>query len=281
MELKELFPDISSGPAPMPDDTWISVEDKGLFYHFPKNDLTERERLLLEMISEKRDSVSRSHSPWEHYLLDGKGHMPDQLETYQFLYINHQDILSEELIDLLKTILTSVQTLVRISQTRTAFLLLPQDGLDDFQLVKDILPTVESDFGIALSAFMGNQWTLGRTEQLRPFFEEENTLFSAYLSQKGDRKLISFSELMLWSLLVNIKLTSIQEHFNQIFLQNKEVSDMVTALWQCQGNLVQTAHKLFIHRNSLQYKLDKLSAQSGLNLKNLDDLAFAHLFLLN
>ncbi|MEW6856032.1 helix-turn-helix domain-containing protein [Streptococcus iniae] len=44
--------------------------------------------------------------------------------------------------------------------------------------------------------------------------------------------------------------------------------------------MVQTAQRLFIHRNSLQYKLDKLLAQSGLNLKNLDDLAFVHLFLL-
>ncbi|MDV6872815.1 PucR family transcriptional regulator, partial [Pseudomonas aeruginosa] len=46
------------------------------------------------------------------------------------------------------------------------------------------------------------------------------------------------------------------------------------------GNLVQTAQRLYIHRNSLQYKLDKFAQQSGLHLKQLDDLAFAHLFLL-
>ncbi|MFD3021264.1 helix-turn-helix domain-containing protein, partial [Streptococcus agalactiae] len=34
---------------------------------------------------------------------------------------------------------------------------------------------------------------------------------------------------------------------------------------------------LFIHRNSLQYKLDKFTQSSGLNLKILDDLAYAYL----
>lgn len=59
----------------------------------------------------------------------------------------------------------------------------------------------------------------------------------------------------------------------------KETRELVEALWDSHGNLVQTAQSLYIHRNSLQYKLDKVYRQTGLQLKQLDDLAFAYLFL--
>ncbi|MDY5974851.1 helix-turn-helix domain-containing protein, partial [Streptococcus hyovaginalis] len=36
----------------------------------------------------------------------------------------------------------------------------------------------------------------------------------------------------------------------------------------------------FIHRNSLQYRLDKFYQATGLNLKVLDDLALAYLIIL-
>ncbi|WP_218654383.1 helix-turn-helix domain-containing protein, partial [Streptococcus pluranimalium] len=52
------------------------------------------------------------------------------------------------------------------------------------------------------------------------------------------------------------------------------------AMWQEHGNLVQTAQRLFIHRNSLQYRLDKCYQATGLNLKDLDDLALAYLLIL-
>lgn len=280
MELKELFPGVTSGAFPLSDDAFISIEADGHFFHFPKESLSERELCLLSLKAGETIKDRPNLTAWEMYLLQGTGTLPDVLDHYQFFYLDHHQILAEELIDLLVTLLTGVQVVVRISQTRTAFLLNPKAGVDVYQILKDVLPTVENDFGLALSAFLGNPWALGKNNQLKAFFEEENALFSAYLSQKGDRKLTYFSELMVWSLLVQLSLDAIQDHFNQIFLQNKDVSDIVATLWLCQGNMVQTAQRLFIHRNSLQYKLDKLSAQSGLNLKNLDDLAFAHLFLL-
>ncbi|AGM98092.1 helix-turn-helix domain-containing protein [Streptococcus iniae] len=280
MELKELFPGVTCGAFPLSDDAFVSIEEDGRFFHFPKDSLSERELSLLSLKTGQKLKNRPHLTAWEGYLLKGTGKLPDLLEFYQFLYLNHHQSLSEELIDLLVTLLGGVQAVVRISQSRTAFLLNPKEEGDAYQILKDVLPTVENDFGLALSAFLGNPWTLGTNNQLKAFFEEENTLFSAYLSRKGDKKLTYFSELMVWSLLVQISVEAIQDHFNQIFLQNKDVSDIVTALWQCQGNMVQTAQRLFIHRNSLQYKLDKLLAQSGLNLKNLDDLAFVHLFLL-
>ena len=55
---------------------------------------------------------------------------------------------------------------------------------------------------------------------------------------------------------------------------------IIVAMWQEQGNLAKTAQSLYIHRNSLQYKLEKFRLLSGLNLKNLDSLAFCYLLIM-
>lgn len=73
---------------------------------------------------------------------------------------------------------------------------------------------------------------------------------------------------------------ALTRQFHQFLSPQSDMADVVHALWSEHGNLVQTAQRLYIHRNSLQYKLDKFAQQSGLHLKQLDDLAFAHLFLL-
>lgn len=115
---------------------------------------------------------------------------------------------------------------------------------------------------------------------LRECFEEECQLLTAYLKQKSGGKLLTFAEVMLWSILSHQSFPALTRQFHQFLNPQSDMADVVHALWSEHGNLVQTAQRLYIHRNSLQYKLDKFAQQSGLHLKQLDDLAFAYLFLL-
>ena len=40
------------------------------------------------------------------------------------------------------------------------------------------------------------------------------------------------------------------------------------------------AKKLYVHRNTLQYQVEKFEKSSGLNLKNMDDLVLCYLVVL-
>ncbi|NRE28611.1 Fis family transcriptional regulator, partial [Enterococcus faecalis] len=51
------------------------------------------------------------------------------------------------------------------------------------------------------------------------------------------------------------------------------------ALWKNQGNISSTAKDLFMHRNTLHYRLEKFFEQTGLSLKKMDDLIFCYLLL--
>ncbi|WP_111714996.1 helix-turn-helix domain-containing protein [Streptococcus dysgalactiae] len=280
MMLKDHFPDMQLGALPLTDPDWISIEEGDHYVHFPKASLSERERLLLGLGRDQRQISSRSLSPWYHYLVDRQGNPPDMLKDCQLLYLNHHQPLSADLIDLLQSMIEQVEAILPISQTRTAFLCGQDSSAGLLQLLRDLLPTIESDFGLALTIFVGNVWHQLAASSLRDCFEEENQLLTAYLAQKSGGKLLTFSEVMLWSLLSHQTFPALTRQFHHVLTQQKDMAEVVQALWLEHGNLVQTAQRLYIHRNSLQYKLDKFAQQSGLHLKQLDDLAFAYLFLL-
>ena len=48
-------------------------------------------------------------------------------------------------------------------------------------------------------------------------------------------------------------------------------------MWRNQGNLSKAAADLYLHRNTLQYRIDRFFDATGLSLKNMDDLALAYL----
>ena len=96
---------------------------------------------------------------------------------------------------------------------------------------------------------------------------------------RGETQTVTFASLALWALVNQLAQPSIKKKVLQQIGSMEDMSDVITRLWQEHGNLMQTAQHLFIHRNSLQYKLDKFQSLSGLNLKNLDDLAYCYLLI--
>lgn len=53
-------------------------------------------------------------------------------------------------------------------------------------------------------------------------------------------------------------------------------SDHWRLFWEEGAVLTKAAQKLYLHRNTLQYRLDKWQEMTGLQLKDLNDLAICH-----
>ncbi|AYW51335.1 hypothetical protein C7H83_13095 [Tetragenococcus halophilus] len=61
---------------------------------------------------------------------------------------------------------------------------------------------------------------------------------------------------------------------------NPEFIKIISKLWEMQGNISSAAKELFMHRNTLQYKVDKFQEQTKTNLKKMDDLFLCYLLIL-
>lgn len=124
-------------------------------------------------------SASRvSENPWYQYLVQKKGSLPQEYKRLQMIYIDHQYRLPEELVDFLATLLPNMITEVSLSDNRTILLLDQSELIEVEELVKDVLPTLESDFGIKLTVFFGNSWSKLQANDLQAYFDEETKLFS-------------------------------------------------------------------------------------------------------
>ena len=281
MNLRELFPEAVVNQKEEMGQGWLSQPLGDQFIHFPIESLSQREQALLNLQESQPALQSSDQDVWHQFLVQKKGGLPTKLERVQLLYLEHGIPLSSDLLDLFYGLLPHLTALVELHATRTVLVLDQTTPFEVETLVQDILPAVENDFGTKLTIFFGNSWTRLQAEELRQVFDSEYQLFSDFVPLKGSEQTISFAKMALWARSGQLNLGVIPEKIRHYIDDSKDMADIIEAMWSSQTNLVQTAQKLFMHRNSLQYKLDKFHSLSGLNLKNLDDLAFCHLLMLN
>ena len=281
MNLRDLFPEAVVNQETGQGPEWLTLPLDGQFIHFPLETLSQREQALLNLQESQPALQSSDQDVWHQFLVQKKGGLPTKLERVQLLYLEHGIPLSSDLLDLFYGLLPHLTALVELHATRTVLVLDQTIPFEVEALIQDILPAVESDFGTKLTIFFGNSWTKLQAEELRQVFDSEYQLFSDFVPLKGSEQTISFAKMALWARSGQLNLGVIPEKIRHYIDESKDMVDIIEAMWTSQTNLVQTAQKLFMHRNSLQYKLDKFHSLSGLNLKNLDDLAFCHLLMLN
>ncbi len=281
MNLRDLFPEAVVNQETGQGPEWLTLPLDGQFIHFPLETLSQREQALLNLQESQPALQSSDQDVWHQFLVQKKGGLPTKLERVQLLYLEHGIPLSSDLLDLFYGLLPHLTALVELHATRTVLVLDQTIPFEVEALIQDILPAVESDFGTKLTIFFGNSWTKLQAEELRQVFDSEYQLFSDFVPLKGSEQTISFAKMALWARSGQLNLGVIPEKIRHYIDESKDMADIIEAMWTSQTNLVQTAQKLFMHRNSLQYKLDKFHSLSGLNLKNLDDLAFCHLLMLN
>ena len=77
-----------------------------------------------------------------------------------------------------------------------------------------------------------------------------------------------------------IKNSLIMQVFRKKLSIDLEMIEIITTLWKNQGNISSTAKELFMHRNTLQYRLEKFHDQTGLSLKSMDDLVLSYLLVI-
>ena len=147
-------------------------------------------------------------------------------------------------------------------------------------LIDDVLPTLESDFGIKLTIFFGNVWCKFQADDLPAFYREESRLFTNMRHFRGNERTVSFSQMLLLAYAHQLDLPAIKHKMLQAIDDSKDIRPIIMTMWQEQDNLAKTAQSLYIHRNSLHYKIEKFRLLSGLNLKNLSDLAFSYLLIM-
>ena len=71
-----------------------------------------------------------------------------------------------------------------------------------------------------------------------------------------------------------------KEYLHQMILDQDQIQEIILSLWENGAVLTKTAQQLYLHPNSLQYKIDKWEELTGLQLKELTDLTLCYQLIL-
>ena len=146
--------------------------------------------------------------------------------------------------------------------------------------LKDSINILESDFFTAFRIFSGKFHPVD--EQLRHHYNMEKLNFRTVLSHSKAEKISSLKTtfpLVLQNGIEQDKEWYVQELLGDI-QNDDEMMKTVKTYILCGQNATLAAKELYVHRNSLQYRIDKFIERTGLDVRTFHDAMIAYLAIL-
>ncbi|WP_455442701.1 helix-turn-helix domain-containing protein [Streptococcus parasanguinis] len=275
--IREWFPhaevtDQANPPAgyvaiPLQAHQWLLLKEE---------ELTEREKQLISWLGGEEEVTL---NPWYQYLIDGKGEAPQVIKKIQLVYCHLSHSTAEgtaSWLEMMQTLLPNFRATLQLSGQDYVLILDQDQTLPVADILKDTVSAMEYDFNIRLSILVGQVWTESKDGKVSPVIRAEQAVFRAWI-REGHQGVYRFSQLYLWGIeQADLDLTPIKASLHQLIESQDQLQDIIVALWDNGAVVTKAAQQLYLHRNSLQYKIDKWEELTGLQLKNLTDLALCY-----
>lgn len=257
---------------PVSSQQWILLEEVGL---------SEREKQLVALLTQQEQTISLN--PWYSHLIEGKGQAPQTFKKIQLVYCHLSYFQQENLsswLDMMRTLFPNYLTTIQVG-AQDYFFVLQQDKYNSIRsILSDTLEAIEYDFGLRLSIMLGQVWSQNAQQSLSDLIKAERELFKTWWRQ-SHQGVQTFSQLYLWNLgEKQVDLRIIKDDLRQLIQDQDQIQEIILSLWDNSAVLTKTAQQLYLHRNSLQYKIDKWEELTGLQLKDLTDLTLCYQLIL-
>lgn len=179
-------------------------------------------------------------------------------------------------LEMMQTLLPNFRATLQLSGQDYVLILDQDQSLPVGDILKDTVSAMEYDFNIRLSILVGQVWAESKEGKVAPVIRAEQAVFRAWI-REGHQGVYRFSQLYLWGIeQAGLDLTPIKDRLHQLIESQDQLQDIIVALWENGAVVTKAAQQLYLHRNSLQYKMDKWEELTGLQLKNLTDLALCY-----
>ena len=280
-QFKSIYPSAFLTDDTKNDQNYLTFPYNNKWIHFDKKQLTSSEIKLLYLVFNKTVSTQNtgnSQSKWSDFLLEDQPHLPVETGVYRIIQfdINKNDTQFDK-----KLWLSSFKSFFK--DVQEAFFISDHYGLlihrySDYSITQDetigILQTLDDDFSTKTSGYIGQHWSI--SIDFKRFFKEEQAIFFNQL--KRNKQVFSLPDVALSYYASDaLSKSPIIQHLKKDLASHPETKELITAIWLNQGNISLAAKYLFIHRNTLQYRLDRFYEESGLSLKNRNDLLLCYL----
>ena len=221
--------------------------------------------------------------------LKEKYHIEDG--DYYMLVISSEQESAESVINYLTALSTSVNDIViEVEPGIIAFIKYcnEDDGINSaLSFANIIIKNAATELNVALKICVGNL-SHGAQDFFESFNQARNGLRTgARLAY--DKNAFSFKEFLLPDILLKLPASTVQKFKNEYIdndlaeiLKDETLLETAEVFMSESLNVSETARAMYVHRNTLMYRLDKIEKETGLNIRNfIDAVTFRILELLN
>ena len=273
---------LQSNPNAKEDEVAIPISSNQWLL-FKKSSLTKREQELISLLLEKESAFDGG--PWYDYLVHNRGKMPQNVQKIQFVHCHLFHYENETIgswLEMMRTILPNRIADFQLSSQDYIFVLDQTQLVPVKDVLRDTLSAIEYDFSLTLTIQIGQIWPLIFEESYPELFQAENALFVKWWEQVQHSNVHSFSHLFLWGIgQKDFILPILTKKLHQLIESQDQLVDIIAALWENTAVVTKAAQQLYIHRNTLQYHIDKWEELTGLQLKDLTDLTLCYHIVIN
>lgn len=210
---------------------------------------------------------------WRNFILHGANDESRHNQKIGFIHfkgINQNP--SEELFMILSDFFSALD-IFKVSDNTGLIIVdgFPEHFDDEFL---EILDLITHDLNLKLEFLIGNIHTTSKETPVT--FKKEHE----YLKHL-DEKFQYLSQIYIEKTLPQtIELELLYPSVYELIKKDHEIQDMIQKLWETDGNVAQSASELYIHRNTLIYRLNKFQEDTQLDLKNSNDRLIGYLLTL-
>lgn len=277
--LKNRYPNLvlSKNPIEATSETIVFFEEP-YYFLIPKMDLSKEEEKLLHTLFPEPIAIFKKDSTqfWFDLLFGNKQlTFPNEKESYRITQFHLKTAVAKNMLQEWQKALLSFfnkdAEFIMFSNHYGVIIEKSTGSLLGEEELEAVAGTLENDFYIPSTFFMGLFHPLN--QQLRDLFAEERAIFD-YKNQTIVQTVASES---LKVMALKMKESLITNELNSLFHQDATWIPLIHTLFKNQGNISLTAKELFMHRNTIQYRLDKFHEQTNLSLRKMDGLLLAYL----
>ncbi|MEY8445849.1 helix-turn-helix domain-containing protein [Enterococcus ratti] len=277
-KIMTLYPNAQKKNIPSSNEKILSFAIDDSFLWIEKESLSLQEIKLLKALFPVTNT--KKNHPWYHYLFANQPlHLEESFRMIQFQIHWREDFLKQEWQETIHELFFYLEDFFFYTETDALLIEKKHPDYLDASELRGIFLSLDADFAITTQAFVGTFHF--PTQNFSNLFSEERKLF---LEEKNFFALhggtMSLPEVAL-HYYTKDKLSDNSFILGyQKMIADADMEEIIVVLWKNLGNISSAAKSLFLHRNTLKYRIERFQELSGFNLKQANDLLFCYLLLL-
>jgi DNA-binding PucR family transcriptional regulator len=277
---------LENAPSPpSPEFYWFKeANDKPRWVGIPKDHISESQldlmKNLLQFVEmDNHISLTGPAHSWNEFLFHG-GALPsaasDEVRFIQFR-LKAKDMESDEIHAALNVFFPD-HPIIWVEDSYGIIIEEKKEVRESAEELYSIASTFESDFYTKITFYIGKFQKVSM--RLHNYFEKEKQVFSELISLSTRDIVYTFEKafpLLLATHLPDFLKEILEVSILEAFGGDKELKATIKVFLESNSNASLSAKKLYVHRNTLQYRLDKFMEKTSVNLKDFDAAVVVYL----